>query len=287
MRIETKLFYLRTNPYFGEGTLFELREDAALILPDGGDGEPKPVERSWIVERPPFAENVLPGECSIKVTSFEIGGTRERAESVTVDKSIHFQVLVIPRAVSSVAVTDRVKGFEVDSYFPSGSEAEFRLHIGHLPPGFYEAAISFANAATGRLTFIKFFPPRFSDGYSELAKEPRIAASAPGDIADETQGKAALLNKALELATEWGENFRKPIHGRIRVFYPELKDDEIETLTATVREAESFIYRLAEGELAGEISEADIPPSALERYPWLNTHNLNRLSGIGMYYARR
>ena len=69
-----------------------------------------------------------------------------------------------------------------------------------------------------------------------------------------------ILNTALELATEWGENFRKPINDRILAKFPDLNDDDITELTKFSREAESYIYALAERELSGEISESDIAP---------------------------
>ncbi len=96
-----------------------------------------------------------------------------------------------------------------------------------------------------------------------------------------------LLNKALELATEWGENFRQPIHDRIRLTYPELTDGEIDKLTMIVHRAESRIYALAEDEMAGKLSEHEIVPAAQREFVWLNETNAGRLKNIGMYYARR
>ncbi len=96
-----------------------------------------------------------------------------------------------------------------------------------------------------------------------------------------------LLNLALELATEWGDNYRKPIHVRIRVKHPELTDAEIDELTAIARQAESRIYSLAEDEMAGSIGEYDIIPTAIREFPWLSPGNAGRLKNIGMYYARR
>ena len=96
-----------------------------------------------------------------------------------------------------------------------------------------------------------------------------------------------LLNTALELATEWGENFRKPIHDRIRRKHTELTDAEIDELTSIARRAESRIYELAEQELDGKLPEADIVPAALREFPWLSLENPLRLKNIGMYYARR
>ena len=96
-----------------------------------------------------------------------------------------------------------------------------------------------------------------------------------------------LLNLALELATEWGENFRKPIHERVRATHPELTDSEIDELAATARKAESRIYSLCEDELVGLISEGDITSAAIREFPWLSPANAGRLKNIGMYYARR
>lgn len=96
-----------------------------------------------------------------------------------------------------------------------------------------------------------------------------------------------LLNFALELVTEWGENFGKPIDERIRVKYPELTDDEIAELTVIARRVESRIYSLGESELAGEISESDIVPTVRKEFEWLDGQNAGRLKNIAMYYARR
>lgn len=96
-----------------------------------------------------------------------------------------------------------------------------------------------------------------------------------------------LLNTALELATEWGENFRKPIHERIRALHPKLTDVEIDELTDIARRAESRIYQLAEDEMAGKLSEYEIAPEAIREFPWINAQNAGRLKNIGMYYARR
>lgn len=96
-----------------------------------------------------------------------------------------------------------------------------------------------------------------------------------------------LLNTALELTTEWGENYAKPIDERILAKYPDLTPDDITELTKISRVAESFIYSLAERELAGEISESDIPQLAVKEHRWLNPQNTSRLTGIGMFYARK
>lgn len=96
-----------------------------------------------------------------------------------------------------------------------------------------------------------------------------------------------ILNACLELVTEWGENFRKPIGDRIKSKFPGLTDDEISEAETIAKTAESRIYTLAEMEERGEISENDIGRIAAQEFPWLDGDHISRLKNIGMYYARR
>ncbi|MBK9154144.1 MAG: hypothetical protein IPM25_08000 [Chloracidobacterium sp.] len=96
-----------------------------------------------------------------------------------------------------------------------------------------------------------------------------------------------ILNAALELATEWGENFRKPIAERMISRFPELSEDEISEIEAFVRKAEYRIYEIAEMEERGEITEGAITRIAAEEFPWMDGGHIGRLKNIGMYYARR
>ena len=284
-----KLFYLGENPYLPEGTLVELIDQPQLILPDRGDGVAITFDRKNTLECPDFAENIPPGQCPVRVTSSEnCHGQIDLLEDIHFQK---FQVPIPSDTIESVIINDRVSNFEADSYWPSSDNAEpYQIHISHLPPGFYEADITLRASEKARLTFIKFFPPRFSAAYPASFEE-QLRSHIPAKLititAYEPDYEADLLSKALELATEWGENFRKPIHDRIRVFYPELDDEEIDRLTTAAREAESYIYHLGERELAGEIGEHDIPHLAREKYPWLKNPNLSRLSGVAMFYARK
>ena len=300
-----KLFFLRGNPSFPDGTLFELEPGESVIIPDRGDGLAVTAPRESLVEIRPFAENVPPGQCPVKVTSID----GRKPTGARVDTSIHYQVIevLLPDGqfdISSVTVIDRVKDFEADRYEASNTGEEngrpvYRLHIGHLPPGFYEATIEFPEHAPCRMTFIKFFPDHFTGRYVDLAvtedrgsyrSVPERAAAATAVVEPHRSGEPfsdELLNLALKLATEWGENFRKPIHERIRITHPELTDPEIDELTAIVSKAESRIYALAEEEMEGKITEFEIVPQAMREFPWLGAANASRLANIGMYYARR
>ena len=300
-----KLFFLRGDPNFADGSLFELKSGETVTIPDRGDGLAVTVPQDSLIEIPPFAENVPPGQCPVTVTSID-GGAPAGA---VVDSSIHFQVIEIPLPdgqyeICSVTVLDRVKKFEADRYEASTAGEQngrpiYRLHIGHLPPGFYEAAIEFPEHEPCRTTFIKFFPKHFTGSYSDLAVTENRGAHQPNHeravaetavINPHRSGEPysdELLNRALELVTEWGENFRKPIHERIRVTDTELTDPEIGELTAISSKAESRIYALAELEMEGKITEFEIVPHAMREFPWLSAANASRLANIGMYYARR
>ncbi len=96
-----------------------------------------------------------------------------------------------------------------------------------------------------------------------------------------------LLNAVLDLVTEWGENYGKPINERILTKYPGLSSTEIDDLTKLAREAEHYIYKLAEMELEGDLGEMDIIPEARKRLAWLDSSNAGRLKNIGMFYARK
>ena len=96
-----------------------------------------------------------------------------------------------------------------------------------------------------------------------------------------------LLNSALEFASEWGENFRKPILERMKQRHPELLEADILELETEARRAESFVVGLAEREFAGAISEGDIVPMVREKYPWIAGDNLYRIKNIGMFWARK
>ncbi len=287
-----RLIALAQNPYFPVGTLFEL---SAYTLPDRGDGESIEVDPVIVVDCHPFAENVPPGQCPVQITSFSLG----ELSHVRLDQTIHWQKLevpIAPSAISSIAVLDRARDFEADHYeAPSGDEdLHYKLHIGHLRPGFYAAMFELADGQSARLTFIKHFPDSFAKRCIPIEPQTKTVMRPERTQEVETPKyktyfgfSAQLLNAALELTTEWGENFGKPINERILAKYPRLTPDEIAALTKISREAEYFIYSLAERELAGEISENEIPQLAVEKHPWLNAQNTARLTGIGMFYARK
>lgn len=113
------------------------------------------------------------------------------------------------------------------------------------------------------------------------------ATTTPFEIAPNLKLDQDLINQALTFSSEWGENFQKPIHDRMKQKYPELSHEIIDILQTYVRKAEYFIYNLAEQCCLGKIKEAEIQIKAHRQYPWISDHNASRLAGIGMYYANR
>lgn len=285
-------------------------------LPDRGDGVPGFISKDDVIPCPAFVENVPPGKCPVKITyqralsdgdpSFDDNPNNLGSFGVYIDENLHWQKIVVPlpakvEPVQRVTLTNTLKGFEVDSYeTPSLKQLEngpaYCLHLGHVGPGFYETDIRLGRGRFIRIRFIKFFPPEFEARY-ELIKNatPKVAPpprteSLPVNLIhehNEYEFPVEMMNHALALATEWGENFRQPINDRIRLTYPDLTDDEINRLKRTVDEAESCILSLADDELAGKISESDIVPMAREKHPWVDEQQLYRIKNIGMYWARK
>ena len=113
------------------------------------------------------------------------------------------------------------------------------------------------------------------------------ASEMPQSPLPDEQEMRQILNSALTFATEWGENYHKPIHSRMQHKHPHLSDHTIMLLHAYVKEVETYIYTLAELEMQGKLTPSQLPSEALALYPWLDSHILQRLLNIGMYYARR
>jgi len=339
------LFFIIDSPHFDEGTLVELEdnivsaasldatfgqmfnaipdEDHELFgyrIPDRGDGVPGFLAQDYVIPCPPFAENIPPGRCPVKITyqrvlsgadsSFDDNPNNIGIFGITVDQNLHWQKIVIPLPekfpeIVSVTLRNTLKNFEVDSYeSPSLDHLEngkaYCLHIGHIGPGFYEMDMRLGRGRYLRVRFIKFFPPEFTERYQVLkdgtynsAIPERPAGSMPVNLihpqadALDLEFPIEMMNHALELATEWGENFRKPIDERMLLKYPDLTTSEIARLKKLADEAESYICHLAERELAGEIGEYDIVPMAKENFPWVADDQISRLKNIGMYWARK
>ena len=96
-----------------------------------------------------------------------------------------------------------------------------------------------------------------------------------------------MLNVALDMSLEWGENWFQPINERIRTAYPELSADDAQTLDDWCVEAREFAYAEVEKWYALEVeNKADKAMETTRRkYPQINERNLSHLYGQGIYYA--
>ena len=95
------------------------------------------------------------------------------------------------------------------------------------------------------------------------------------------------LNIALNLSLKWGEDWLKPIQVRIQKLFPEITDDEADTLNRWCIEAREYAFALVEEEYP--LVMAHQTGTAMERvkekYPQIDEHNLATLYNQGMYYA--
>jgi hypothetical protein len=225
---------------------------------------------------------------------------------IYIDQNLHWQKVVVPlpakfEPIQRVTLTNTLKNLDVDSYETPRLEQldngpAYCLHMGHVGPGFYEANIRLGRARFIRIRFIKFFPPEFEARYEMITNaQTRVERIRPEESLpvnlihehNEYEFPTEMMNHALALATEWGENFRKPIEERMRLKYPDLTDDQMDRLKRIADEAESCILSLADDELAGQIKESDIIPMAQSKHPWVDEQQLNRIKNVGMYWARK
>lgn len=312
------------DPSFGQkfNTIPENEyEVTGYLLPDRGDGLPGFISSADVLLCPPFAENVPPGKCPVLITCQRVISDADPLFSdnpnnigifgITVEEDLHRQVLSIPLPpkfpqIRSVTLTDTLKDLGIESYEDPTPEdiANGRalwLHTGHIGPGFYQMDLKLEHGRILRVRFIKLFPPEFNARYETLKNaQANTPVAAHRDISmpvslyhahpednDIYEFPAAMMNQALAFATEWGENFRKPIDERMLRIYPSLKPEQIIRLKEIADAAEACILKLAEDELAGRIDESDIAMIARQKHPWIDERELYRLRNIGMYWARK
>ncbi|MEL0169599.1 MAG: hypothetical protein VW877_15865 [Pseudomonadaceae bacterium] len=100
--------------------------------------------------------------------------------------------------------------------------------------------------------------------------------------------KEEILNAGLKMALEWGENWLKPIQGRLSKAYPDLKVEELNKYNSSCQAAMKFgcdtVYEMAE-RYGKETKQKEFEAIFLQRYPWVNEKNLSHIFSQGMYYA--
>ena len=101
-------------------------------------------------------------------------------------------------------------------------------------------------------------------------------------------GEEALLNYALDLAQEWGNEWLKPTQERLRQSYPQMSQSELDRLDSMARAAMNYGHELVHSMAAKEganVNQSAWCECVLSRYPWVDERNLKHLYSTGMYYA--
>lgn len=97
-----------------------------------------------------------------------------------------------------------------------------------------------------------------------------------------------IMNVAMELSLEWGENFHKPIQDRLIQRVPALPRERADELDQFCREVQSFAFgRYYDVVAQGNDNGSGVEHEIKKRYPFLNQTNLHRLATQGLYYAHK
>ena len=106
----------------------------------------------------------------------------------------------------------------------------------------------------------------------------------------ERDGQEALLNYALHLAQEWGNEWMQPIQQRLAKSFPNLSVVELNQLNdlaqSTMRYCYNVAYELYEKTEGGDIGK-EWKADCLSKYAWIDDKNLNDLLSTGRHYAMR
>lgn len=94
-----------------------------------------------------------------------------------------------------------------------------------------------------------------------------------------------ILNIAMNLSLEWGENWLIPVDERLRAIVPNISVEEAKRVDIFIRDAREDIFKVVEQHYLKEITEMQLKSIVKEKYPFLNDDNYKRLLGQGMYYA--
>jgi hypothetical protein len=96
-----------------------------------------------------------------------------------------------------------------------------------------------------------------------------------------------ILNVALNMSLEWGENHRKPINARLLARFPMLSEAEVESYNQVCREIQSYAFDQIEAAYVKRISWPEAHQNVMSRYPGLSEERYGRLNSQGHYYAWR
>lgn len=102
-----------------------------------------------------------------------------------------------------------------------------------------------------------------------------------------------ILNVALDMSMEFGENWLKPINEGIHKKYPNISSEDLEKLNSICKKvnqfANNYVYENV-SVINGEIKFVNFDKfknDILLKYNWISKSNLNRLYSQSCYYAMK
>jgi len=102
-----------------------------------------------------------------------------------------------------------------------------------------------------------------------------------------------ILNVALDLSMEFGENWLRSIEERLSKFYPELSFEELAQCDKICKEVNrtgnKFVYDnpVRDGDEVSFVAFSLFEKSMLLRYDWITDKNLKKLYSQSCYYAMK
>jgi len=103
----------------------------------------------------------------------------------------------------------------------------------------------------------------------------------------ESASETEILNYALHLAQEWGENWMKPINYRMMELFPDMSSEMILKYSTISDTAMNDGYSLVSSLIAthGEkIGKQEFYKQFLSKYDWVDMDNISHLYSTGTYY---
>ena len=96
-----------------------------------------------------------------------------------------------------------------------------------------------------------------------------------------------ILNKALSLSLEWGNEWLQPIQNRLMHLAPRLSGNDIEKISEYIIGVRDIIFKIYEEHYNPESQtfDSDVVKKVAEKYPWINKNNLSSLDSQAKYYA--
>ena len=100
-----------------------------------------------------------------------------------------------------------------------------------------------------------------------------------------------ILNHAMGLSMEFGENWLMDFKERLKDKFPEITNTQLKHCDALMRKANKFAhdfvrkYPVKNGNEISFISYSEFESHILDKYQWIDKENLNTLYSQSCYYA--